>query len=134
MDPRVERQDRVRTPPIRAPAIFTARMAQPLMIDEVGVRFGIAAGALFVLTGVVVAGPLSGGYGVALLLVATWVLAATLDRLHALLLGLAGWAFATGFAVNTLGVLTVSPFDLLRLVVFVAAAATAVAGRPGDRP
>jgi hypothetical protein len=47
-----------------------------------------------------------------------------LDGPHALLLGLSGWAFATGFAVNTLGLLTLGPHDLLRLTVFVVAAAT----------
>jgi hypothetical protein len=97
-------------------------MAEQLMTDEVGVRFGIGAGVLFVLTDVEVVGRLPGEYGVALLLVATTVLAAVLDGPHALLLGLAGWAFATGFAVNTLGVLAFAPADLLRLAVFVAAA------------
>ena len=116
------------------------------MTDQVGVRFGIAAGLLFALTGLVVAGGLPGAYGVALLLVATTVLAAALDAPHALALGLSGfgvlaegavadlglsgWAFATGFAVNTLGVLTVRPLDLLRLAAFVVAAAAA-RGRGG---
>jgi hypothetical protein len=102
------------------------------MSDEVGVRFGIGGGVLFVLTDVVVVGRLPGQYGVALLLVATAVLAVVLDGPHALLLGLAGWAFATGFAVNTLGVLTFAPSDLLRLAVFVVAA-TAI-GRLGRKP
>ena len=93
------------------------------MTDEVGVRFGIAAGPLFVITGVDVGCGLPREYGVALLLVATAVLAAVLDGPHALLLGLSGWAFATGFAVNTLGLLTLRPDDLLRLTVFVVAAA-----------
>ena len=57
----------------------------------------------------------------ALLLVATVLLASAARTGHARsLLGLAGWAFATGFAVNTLGVLTLAPSDLLRLAVFVA--------------
>ena len=92
------------------------------MVDQVGVRFGIGGGVLFVLADVVAVGRLPGDYGVALLLVATAVLAAALDGPHALLLGLAGWAFATGFAVNTLGVLTLAPWDLLRLAAFVVAA------------
>ena len=54
--------------------------------------------------------------------VATLLLSAWLDRPHALGSGVAGWAFATGFAVNTLGVLTLAPFDLLRMAVFVVAA------------
>jgi len=102
------------------------------MTDEVEVRFGIGAGVLFVLTDVVVVGPLPGTYGVALLLVATVVLAAALNRPYALLLGLAGWAFATGFAINTLGVLTFARSDLLRLAVFLVAAV--VTGRLGGVP
>ena len=46
-------------------------------------------------------------------------------------LGVAGWAFATGFAVNTLGVLTLAPLDLLRLAVFVAGGGCR--SRLGDR-
>ena len=106
-------------------------MGQRVMTDEVGVRFGIGAGALFFLTGVVVAGQLRGAYGVALLLVATLMLSAWLDGPHALGLGISGWAFATGFAINAFGVLTLAPIDLLRLVVFVlAATATSRLGGP----
>ena len=97
-------------------------MGQHVVTDEVGVRFGIGAGVLFFLTGVVVAGQLQGAYGVALLLLATLMMSAWLDRPHALGLGVSGWAFATGFAVNALGVLTLAPMDLLRLGVFVLAA------------
>jgi hypothetical protein len=104
-------------------------MSQRALTDEVGVRFGIGAGLLFLITGVVVAGGLPGAYGVVLLLLATALLAAPLDTPHALLLGLAGWAFATGFEVNTLGTLTFAPLDLLRLSVFVIAAA--LTRRPG---
>jgi hypothetical protein len=107
-------------------------MAEQLMADEVGVRFGIGGGVLFVLTDVVVVGRLPSEYGLALLLVATTVLAVVLDGPHALLLGLAGWAFATGFAVHSLGVLTFSPPDLLRLAVFVVAATAS--GRLGRTP
>ena len=97
-------------------------MSQYLVSDEVEVRFGIGGGVLFVLSGVVVAARLPSEYGVGLLLVGTVLLSAWLDRPHALGLGVAGWAFATGFAVNTLGVLTLAPFDLLRMAVFVLAA------------
>lgn len=106
-------------------------MGQRVMTDEIGVRFGIGGGVLFFLTGVVVAGQLQGAYGVSLLLVATLMLSTWLDRPHAIGLGISGWAFATGFAVNTLGVLTFAPSDLLRLVVFVLAAmATSRHGGP----
>jgi len=98
-------------------------MAQQVLTDEVGVRFGIGNGVLFLLAGVTVAGRLPGPYGVALLLVATAVLAAALDSPHALGLGLAGWAFATGFAIHSLGVLTFAPWDVIRLAMFVATAA-----------
>jgi len=106
-------------------------MGQHVMTDQVGVRFGIGAGVLFFLTGVVVAGQLRGAYGVALLLVATLMLSAWLDGPHAIGLGISGWAFATGFAVNALGVLTLAPIDPLRLLVFVLAAkATSRFGAP----
>jgi hypothetical protein len=98
-------------------------MAAQVMTDQVGVRFGIGNGVLCLVTGVLVASRLTGAYGVVLLLVATAALAVVLDRRHALGLGLAGWAFATGFAIHTLGVLTFAPHDLLRLAVFVLSAA-----------
>jgi hypothetical protein len=98
-------------------------MAEPVITDQVGVRFGIGSAVLFVLTGAIVAAGLRGVPAVAVLFAATTLLAVALDAPHAVLLGLAGWAFATGFAVNTLGVLTAAPSDLLRLAVFVAAAA-----------
>lgn len=101
------------------------------MIDEVGVRFGIGGGVLFVLTAVVAAGRLHGEYGVALILIATVMLSLWLDAAHACGLGLAGWAFATGFVVHTLGVLTLAPSDLLRMAVFVLVAA--VTSRVGGR-
>lgn len=97
-------------------------MTAQVMSDQVGVRFGIGNGVLFLLTGATVASGMPGAYGVGLLLMATAVFAVALDRLHALGLGVAGWAFATGFAIHTLGVLTFAPHDLLRLVVFVLAA------------
>ena len=96
-------------------------MAQHVMTDEAGVRFGIACGTLFVLTAGVVAASVAGGYGVAVLLVVTAVLATALDLRHALGLGVAGWAFATGFAVHEMGVLTFAPADLARLAAFLVA-------------
>jgi hypothetical protein len=106
-------------------------MAEPVMSDQVGVRFGISEGLLFTLTGFVVADGLSGAYGVAMLLAATTLLSPVLDGRHALLLGVSGWAFATGFAVNTLGALTMRPNDLLRLAVFLIAAAAAALRQGG---
>jgi hypothetical protein len=97
-------------------------MAQHVMTDQVGVRFGITCGALFVLTAGVVAAPVADGYGVAVLLVVTAVLATTLDLPHAVGLGAAGWAFATGFAVHQFGVLTFTLPDLARLAAFLVGA------------
>jgi hypothetical protein len=106
-------------------------MGQHAMTDEIGVRFGVGGAVLFFLSGVVVAGRLPDAYGVALLLTATGMLSVWLDGPHAIGLGVAGWAFATGFAVNTLGVLTLTPLDLLRLFGFVLAAmATSRLGAP----
>ncbi|NUR10140.1 MAG: hypothetical protein HOQ45_24455 [Nocardioidaceae bacterium] len=106
-------------------------MAQHAMTDQVGVRFGIGNGVLFLLAAVIVAGRVPGPYGVALLLVMTAVLSAVLDVPHAVGLGLAGWAFATGFAIHSLGVLTFAPWDLLRVTIFVGTAvATSQIGTP----
>jgi len=98
-------------------------MAQQQVTDEVAVRCAIGTGLLFVVTGVEVASGVRGEHGVVLLLTLAVVLSAALDRPHALLLGVAGWAFATGFAINTLGDLTLGGTDLVRLAVFVVAVA-----------
>jgi len=104
-------------------------MAQHVVYREVNWGLLVLFVGLFVLTGALVAGGLSGGYGVAVLLAATTVLAVSMDAPHAVVLGLAGWAFATGFEINTLGVLTLAPTDLFRLGIFVVAAG--VTGRLG---
>jgi hypothetical protein len=100
-------------------------MAQHLMVDELGFRFGLGGGVLFLATGAIVAGGVPSVLGVGALLVVTTVAALALDVGYALALGLAGWAFATGFAVNSLGTLTASGADLLRLVLFLGAAVLA---------
>jgi uncharacterized membrane protein YhhN len=98
-------------------------MAEHAITDEVEVRCGVGAMALFVLTAVVqLAGP-TGSDAVALFLSATVLLALLLDRVHALFLGVTGWALATGFVVNTAGELTLAPPDLARLAAFVMLAA-----------
>lgn len=106
-------------------------MTHHVMTDQPGVRFGVGNGVLFLLTGAIVTGGVPGAYGVALLLVTTSALALALDPAHAAALGVAGWAFATGFAVHTLGELTFAPPDLLRLGTFVLAAALACRLGPG---
>lgn len=100
-------------------------MAHHVMTDQPGVRFGVGSGVLFLLTGAIVAGGVPGAYGVVVLLVITAALALAMDPAHAAGLGVAGWAFATGFAVHTLGDLTFTPPDLLRLGAFVLAATSA---------
>ena len=122
-------------------------MAERAITDEVEVRCGLGAGALLVLTAVLVTAEPTVGDGVALFLAATVLLSHLLDAPRALLLGLTGWALATGFVVkcepneggrtvtfangfviNTAGDLTLAPWDLVRLAVFLLAAA-GVAGR-----
>lgn len=104
-------------------------MTERVITDEVEVRCGLGAGALLVLTAVLVtAGPTTAD-GVGLFLAATVLLAHPLDALHALLLGLTGWALATGFVVNTAGDLTLAPWDALRLLMFLVAAAVVAGGR-----
>ncbi|KRE94282.1 hypothetical protein ASG76_12970 [Nocardioides sp. Soil774] len=100
-------------------------MEHGAVTDEVEVRCGLGAATLLLLAAV---GP-AGFDGVALLLVATTVLAHFLDATRALLLGLTGWALATGFAVNTAGELTLAPWDAVRLGVFVLVAAGVAARR-----
>jgi hypothetical protein len=95
------------------------------MVDEVGFRFGLGGGLVFVATGALVAGGAPPDLGVAALLVVSTVAALALDLRYAVALGAVGWAFATGFAVNSLGTLTVSGADLLRLAAFLACAGLA---------
>lgn len=103
-------------------------MAERAITDEVEVRCGLGAGALLVLTAVLVTAEPTAGDGVALFLAATVLLSHPLDAPRALLLGLTGWGLATGFVINTAGDLTLAPWDLVRLAVFLLAAA-GVAGR-----
>jgi hypothetical protein len=95
------------------------------MVDEVGFRFGLGGGLVFGATGALVAGGAPPGLGVAVLLAVTTVGALVLDLRYALALGALGWAFATGFAVNSLGTLTVTGADLLRLAAFIGCAVLA---------
>lgn len=120
-----QRQGSVRGRASAAGVFLTRPMRNQLVMDEVDVRFPLGAGVLFALSAVVARGPMHGMYGVELLLAATVLLSVWLDAAHAMGLGVAGWAFATGFAVNSLGVLTLAPVDLLRMSGFVLLAAGA---------
>ena len=104
-------------------------MAERAITDEVEVRCGIGAGTLLVLTAALVTARPPAVEGVALFLAATVLLAHMLDPPRALLLGLTGWALATGFVINTAGDLTLAPLDTLRLAVFLLAAAGVATGR-----
>ena len=86
-------------------------MAERAITDEVEVRCGIGAGTLLVLTAALVTARPPAVEGVALFLAATVLLAHMLDPPRARLLGLTGWALATGFVINTAGDLTLAPLD-----------------------
>lgn len=100
------------------------------MLDQYGVRWGIAGGTLFVGAAACTAVPLSGWTGVLTLLALTVAWSRVLPRAWAVSLAVPGWAFATGFAVHRAGQLTFAPDDLLRLALFVTVTAL-VAGPTG---
>ncbi|RHW25911.1 hypothetical protein D0Z08_16345 [Nocardioides immobilis] len=87
-----------------------------------GVRVGAGGAALFLTTaaGVVVGLPVV-GFTVVLVAV-TGACATAVHRPGGLLLGVAGWAFCTGFGVNELGELTFTQADLLRLSAYLGCA------------
>jgi hypothetical protein len=93
------------------------------MVDQPGVRFGLASGALVLSFLVAAALPLGPHETASLGLVTAAGAGATLPYLFAGALGLEAWAFYTGFFENQYGALTLSSHDLLSLAGFVAAAA-----------
>ena len=99
------------------------------VLEQAGVRLGVAGGVEYVAMGVLVAAHAPTPAGVAVLLVLTALASPVLPRPAALLLGVTGWALATGFLVNGLGQLTFTVGDLLRLAAY-AGVATALAQRP----
>lgn len=92
------------------------------MLQLDGVRVGISGAVLFLTTaaGMVVGLPVA-GFTVVLAAV-IGACATAVRRPGALLLGVAGWAFCTGFGVNDLGELTFAPADLVRLSAYVGCA------------
>lgn len=88
-------------------------------------RWGIAGGTLFAGAAACTAVPLRGWAGVVALLVLTLLWCRALPVRYAGALGLAGWAFATGFAINTAGQLTFAAADLGRLAVYAGTAVLA---------
>jgi hypothetical protein len=93
------------------------------MVDETGVRFGLANGALVLALLVAAALPLDLSQTAAIAVVTAGVASAPLPRRLSFVLGLVAWAWFTGFFENRYGVLTFTSSDLLDLVGFVAATA-----------
>jgi hypothetical protein len=92
------------------------------VLDQVGVRLGVAGGVEYVAMGLLVASHAPWPAGVAVLLTLTALWSPVLPRPAALLLGGTGWALATGFFVNGLGQLTFTPADLIRLAAYLGVA------------
>ena len=88
------------------------------MLDQTGVRFGLATGALVIALVIVAGLPLDLGETATVALVAAAGAAATLPWTLAIALGTEAWAFWTGFFENRYGVLTLGGHDLLRLAGF----------------
>ncbi len=101
---------------------FAGRVSESDLLQLDGVRVGVGGAALFLATA---AGAVVGlsvvGFTVVLVAV-TGAFAAAVRRPGGLLLGVAGWAFCTGFGVNELGELTFAQADLLRLAAYVGCA------------
>ena len=115
-------QDPVSAARVARPARLAGHVPESALLQLDGVRVGIGGAALFVATaaGVVVGLPVV-GFTVVLAAV-TAACAAAVRLPGALLLGVAGWAFCTGFGVNELGELTFAQTDLVRLSGYVGCA------------
>ncbi|KRC53512.1 MULTISPECIES: hypothetical protein [unclassified Nocardioides] len=96
-------------------AQLSRRPAEPRLVDEPSVRLGLGGFALFAAAGLVaaIAPPAVPAATALVVLAAAWSL--TLPRAQACLLGLAGWAFAEGFALHQYGELQLAPSDLALL-------------------
>ncbi|MBM7517750.1 hypothetical protein [Nocardioides nitrophenolicus] len=92
---------------------------EPRLLEEPAVRFGLGGFALFLAAGLVSALDLSAVPGSAVVLAVTAVAALPLSRSLGSGIGIAGWAFAEGFAVHAYGELTLAPADLALLAGFV---------------
>ncbi|WP_182378765.1 hypothetical protein [Nocardioides sp. WS12] len=97
------------------------RYDEPRVIDEPAVRFGLAGFALFAAVGVVSAVHPPAALGVLALAGVAMSLSAVLNRPSACGIGIAGWAFAEGFALHDYGQLRLTQPDLWLLAVFVLA-------------
>jgi hypothetical protein len=90
------------------------------MVDQSGVRFGLASGTLALVFLVAAALPLDLGETAVLGLLTAALVSATLPLAFAVAVGLEAWAYFTGFFENRYGVLTLSSHDLVTLAGFVA--------------
>lgn len=97
----------------------------PLLLDEVEFRFGLACGAVVLAMLVAGAFRVPPGATFAAVLILCALLAATLNRPLALVLGMASWALFTGFLTNRYGQLTFARDDLVLMVEFVGPACAA---------
>ena len=89
------------------------------MVDEQGIRFGLANGVMVLVLLVAAALPLD-LHETAFVVLITAALGAATVRWHVgAVLGLEAWAFFTGFFENRYGVLTLARHDVLSLVGFV---------------
>jgi hypothetical protein len=102
-----------------------ARRSRPRLVDEHGIRFGLAEGVLVLAALSAAALHLSLAAALVLLGLAAFAGGYSTSLGWALLVGLSAWAYFTGFLENSLGQLTLAPHDLDRLVVM---ALLAVAG------
>jgi len=90
------------------------------MVEEPGVRFGLANGTLVLVLLVTAALPLDNLETAAVALLTAIVASVSLPWLLAAGLSVEAWAFFTGFFENRYGTLTFAPHDLVTLVGFVA--------------
>lgn len=97
----------------------TSQHDSPSMVDEPGVRFGLASGAIVLSLLVASALPLDLAETAGIALAVAVLASATLPWVFALALGAEAWAFFTGFFEHQYGVLTIGRNDLLTLAGFI---------------
>jgi hypothetical protein len=90
------------------------------MVDEPGVRFGLASGALVLALLLAAALPLDLSETALIALLSAAALSTALPHQLTVVLGLEAWAYFTGFFENQYGALTFATHDLLNLAGFVA--------------
>jgi hypothetical protein len=87
----------------------------PRLVDEPGVRFGIAHGGVLLAAFAAAALSLDPAWALGLLGLTAFAAGFALSPTWASGLGISAWAFYTGFLENDLGQLTLSAADLLHL-------------------